>query len=616
MPNSSLKLPMRWTAFLLAILMTAASLPVANAQDDALGPLATDPEGDVDYLLAEGQSMQAADDHGPADIVGLDLSETHDLLIFTMSVANLDQNPAGSGLWIDAASIDVRFWVGDIFYNVRSGIGQGGFPESEIRGGQTDTREPTIQTNLETTMDGASFIVEVPRDLIRDHNGAPVQKGMSLRDLHVDSHVHATGIFFPDPDGEGTIQPLGIRDRLPDEGSIEIPILQGGPQSSGPVSLSSPAPFRASNGGEGTFQFKLDALQLSESERLYELEFDDVPSAWNVQFPDGLLRLPPGVPAKFSILVETPFGHQHGGSESLTFRIVDQNDTNHWASVEVGLYYVAVPQPSGHHPIMWFHSAPAGQFFGTDVQTALGGANGEVYMNTIEGAGDDGDVDDQQVPVQGWTGMPNSDTFRWAVCMQPELQMGLDLDLDALGSITIPLQSARGYSDVIVQGRVMHLGPGDDISNCFSPQYADRHATEIATFSASEPVTLDGNTKTIEMDVTPLEAGDYISFQAGSMLVVEFTADPADLTPVGGVGGPEAMQLMPGGQIHLPLLEFYDARPGGLIGLNEGDEKGADNATLDSVEFVPPADTQESPSAPFLLLVGALAALVIIRRRR
>ncbi len=583
----------------------------------------TDPEGDVQYILLEQQTVAAVDDHGPADITGLSLTETHNDLVFHVSVANLDEFPEGSDAWVDAASLDVRFWIGELYYNVRTGISQTGFAYGEVRGGQTDMREPTVARGLDVDVEGSTFTVVVPREHLRDESGAPVQKGMVLSDLHVDSHVHSTGLFFPDPQTNEMMQVVGIRDRMPDEGSVEISIALGGPQSSGPVRLSSPAPFRASNGGEGTFKFDLQAFQVGEDERTYALEFEDVPEAWHVEFPAGNLRLPPGVPADFSILVHTPFGHQHGGAESFRFLIRDTADANQWASVELGLYYVAVPQPSGHHPTMWFHSAVfPGPF--TPINNALGGQNGELWMNTIEGAGENGDVDDEEAPIQGWTSLTTNDRFNFAICMQPELLMGIDMDVDGIGTIELPLSSGRNYQDVEIEGTLKHLGPGEDFGGCFRTQYADRPATVLAEFRTDEPVDLSPSTTLVSLDVLPTAASDYIPFKAGSLLVLEFVADPADILPANptnpsegtAVGGPNALSLMPGGSITLPLNEYHDARPGGLIGLNAGDEEEVDdNATLDSAEFAPTVDEQEAPAVPIVALLAALFVAAVARRR-
>lgn len=595
---------MKWLTAILGLLVTVSSIPFGMGQDDA--PLLQDDAGDVSVALYD-QSTTVPGGNDNVDLISLDLTETPQVLEFRLEVAGAPNCP--NGICANGADTRTHFDFGQARYMVRAAHNANAFPVGVLFL-VDETNDFNIQfvASLDCTFEVATntYNIDIPRELLVDENGAPPRQGTGLTNIYTRAYTQGSSFGGPDPTNpQEQTDMLVVSDLMGFDEPATLDFIFGGATSNGPVELSSESPYRASNGGAATYRFEVDAINRGESTMRFDLEFDGVPESWKVERPNGTLVVDAGSVSSFPVFVTTPFGHQHGGHEVFQLTIRNQNNPDIWSTLELGIHYVTVPQPSGHHPTLWFHSEAFSESLRT-VNSVLGGQGGDVWMNALEGEADGGD---QFFPVQGWTGTPTNNVYRWSICLKPSLLLGLDMNLTELGSIELPLQSPRGYDEVTMEGRLIHLGPGSTVFTCFQSQYGDRDETEIATVDPIGPLNVGSSTTFFEGTVTPLAAGDFIEAEPGSMLVLELEATAVGTVPL---AGPESLDLMPGGFITLPLDEFYDERPAGLISWNDD---GEPEPVDDSANFIPDATPKESPGASLVGLVLALGALALMRRR-
>ncbi|MGB0653632.1 MAG: hypothetical protein ACPGQL_10580 [Thermoplasmatota archaeon] len=585
---------MHLRTLLLTALLLTAGIPAAMAQEPGSEappvtpgePFLTDPEDDVVFLIAEDQSAPAGD-VGPADLTSLTISETDDEIIFTVTVKDTEET--GGGMTPDAARLDVRFRHGDVFYDVGTGIGQQGNSFAELRRIQFGFEQ--FVAILDHTYDPATatFQVTTPRHLLYDLNGAPAQTGRQLEDLHMDAHVHATGLFIPN--GDGTLfQPLGIRDRMPDTEDAVYDVLLGGPRTQG-VGLEVAAPFRATNGGAATFAYSL--LVTSESEATYRVNASDAPEGWTLEHP-GRIEVPPGAPFELVVLATTPDRHQHGGSEQFMVRLEEEGGPA-WGEADLGVYFLDVPQPAGHHDQVWFHNF-AGPL--PSVNTGfLATIPGAVNFNTIQQSADG------EAPVAGQTS-PGSAEHTWTACLSPALQLGLDFDPTATGEAFIPITSQLPLQGSL-RGELVWLPPAPPANNCSSLR---TDGIVVATLTETDPIELaDASGFTTTILSTP--EGDRVPYQPNAHLALRLTLTLAAPMPASDLGP----VWNPGGWMRLPLLEYADERPAGFVG---EDVVLVTPVNATQQEAPPIEDDEESPGVGPLVVLGLVAAAAVTVRRR
>lgn len=591
----------------LVALVVLALIGVPTLAQDTQETMAllSDDAGDVEVKLYDNAAA-APGSWGAVDLRSLAMTEDRDFIHVTVGI---DAWPdCTGGTCVNAGDLRTHLEYNGAEYVVQQGVNLQGFTYAILNLQNGNSFQLTRMGFMDSERDEAAVTItaHIPRELLLDGSGAPPRKDASFTDIYTYSYSQfSLGGFNPDdPTGPPTDM-LTTEDNMGFDAPATFLLALGGSDASGPVELDSPAPYRASNGGQATYQFALEAIFRGDGEPLFELEFEGVPDAWNVERPNGLLRLPTNTPAEFSILVETPFGHQHGGSESFVLRIRSIDNPDLWAETELGIHHLSIPQPSGHHPTMYFHSRATAAPFDV-VSPVLGGTSGSLYANTLQE-----DEGDQGVDTQGWTSLPGQDRFRFAACLEPELLMGVDVNMTLEGLFAATFSSTVPLNDVVLQGRVLHLAPGAPINNCVHSIYQGREETIISTFGPSAPQSVGGST-TFELPVLPDAGGEYIPYASGALLVVEFEISPETIPGDTGPNGPLTLKMSPGGSITLPLDEYKDARPAGLVGL--GAEAPAPAATPEADAFDQEPESKGSP-AGFALVPVALLALLARRRR-
>lgn len=577
------------TLLLLALIAPTPGL----AQAEGPAPLLADPAGDVRVLA--GDSVVPAGGMDAIDLVALDLREDPAGFTVDVQVAGLGSDGARA----DFGSVQVRFDFGGAWFIVN-------FARSEDNAAYFG--------NLVRGVDGDWAIVRglpVERDLSSGHlwtsfdradvtgaDGQQPGRGDQFTDLRVGSAA-AVGYLAQPANlvGIGPWVPVEVGDDMPDAGAphATYTVRFGGGAGEG-ATLTVDQAFKSSNGEATTYLYTLTATNGGEATRRFALSLEGLPADWNATLPGKLLELPAGQPVTFPLYVTTTFRHAHG--TAATFQVhLHEVDGARWAMAELGIDYLAVPQPAGHHPDLWFHTSYFGNAVGK-ANEALGGSNGYATMNTLEE-----DPADTAVPVAGYSGAGGQQaTFHWSVCLEPSLLLGLDFDLAGTGSLEVPFSTTRPLPGAVLSGRLLRLGPGEPMASCFPSVYADRDATVLADL-AGTPQDIGANGQgTLKATLAPTPESDYIAAEKGAALVLELTLT-ADTPGIWGSGG---ALLLPGAHMQLPLNEYHDAV-----------QVVVPDAAEPAPGFVPEgAAAKDSPGLALPLLAAAVVGLAALLRRR
>ena len=418
---------------------------------------------------------------------------------------------------------------------------------------------------IEVDAEARTLTAIIPRGLLTDTEGATPYPGRVL-DLF---QVRATYFDICCISAFGTAAPMPrIADRMPQEGAGQVPLpIQLGITQSGDLRLDSDEPFRASNGEASTFVFRVNATNLAPRETVAEFVAVGVPAAWDVRLP-GMVRLEANETVEFPVIARTAFAHAHGSVTAFTLELVSQSDSVSVGRIQLGLRYPAIAQPAGHHNQVFLHTAdmggdnPLNEAFGL-VNKGLSGYDYLTmpYFNT---ATPEEDVNDAAVPVAGsrCAGLRMDDdndtigaSYCWYAPLVPGLEMGLDFDLAALGSYSIPVSTVAPQPGARMQGTLVYYAPVGSSDDPFA--YYEREAIVVATLLPTERVEMGAQGRHVfEGTIRPERAGDLVRYARGGALELHLEMRTSRIEPILGPStGPE---MTPGATLTLPLLEYQD----------------------------------------------------------
>ena len=532
---------MRLLVVAVALLMLVP-LPVASQEPGA--GVVTDGKGDVRTEAQGTPGPGPADVYSGVDLVGLAIAETKSEITFTLQVADL--KPAAQDT-ADGIHFQVLFQHNgrhfrlDLQTALRQLEERGWFTTLEMR----DSPEAEWTYAWGSAEDGRSdpatdlVSLTLPRDLLADKDGSAPFPGRALEGIQ----VHASG-YFSDVQLFGGIvpdvrSPLKVLDDMPDKGQADgrYPIIVG-PAQTGHALLVSPVPFRASNGEATTFLLNATAHNRGDRDDTFDFAAVGAPARLGITVPVTVATIPAGGSIDVPVLVTVPFAHIHGGVDDFLLEMRSKSDPNSVGRLTMGIRYLTVPQPAGHHDSLYIHSFSFDGVFDTSIP-----ARGFGYMNTLED-----DPADSGVPVHpsGLSIEVPGFVHSWYVPLEPGLEMGLDLDLARLGTFTIPisspllLQSQATVTVELVYGR--SAGFLDD-------------GVVIAHAEPIGPVDiLPQSTHLFEGDLIADPAGDRLPYVLGKNL--ELVVRLGTLTPT--IVGDEQPAIAPGAHLRLPLLEYHD----------------------------------------------------------
>lgn len=507
--------------------MQAQEAPVDLLQD-AAGDVRTEVQG------------QAGPNHPlyPAvDLVGLSMLESAADLRFTIQVADL--RPGNEETGFDGTTHEIYFTHNGrefqlAFYQSLPALQDFTYVVLSMRDRVQDEWSDVWADGfaVERSVQDNTLSVAIPRDQLVDREGSPPFLGRSLENIRVTAHSALS---------EGTInfgltsQPMPSRvlDDMPESGTpgATFPI-QFGVAQTGHARLWSDAPFRASNGEATTYVLLVQAENLADETDDFELVTVGVPSHVTVVLPVPYLTLDAGASFQVPVLVTVPFGHDHGSSTKFTLEMRSQSDATSVGRIEMGVRFLPVPQPAGHHNRLFLH-APAGQ------SGALFFDFNSGRMNTLEvdataGAG----------PYYG-SGLSFGGNFRhsWQYALTPALELGLDLDLTQTGAFSIPITSVLPLQQASLQGDLWLYGS---------------ESVHVGTLSATAPVdTPPQSTTLFTGEFVPADEADAIPFMPGNNLYLNLRLSTNTPNLLLGQAD-EGPGIVNGAWIDLPLLEWHD----------------------------------------------------------
>jgi mannose-6-phosphate isomerase-like protein (cupin superfamily) len=555
-----------------ALLAALLVLPILPAQSDVeTASLLEDGPGDV-TIVANGMSNAApAGQFGPADLVSLAIEESRLDFVFRLTVADL--KPDSEAPLMDSTNYELGFRHNDrqfLVYAYRSTLTETSYYAYLAVMEEGDPFGSTV-AELPITFDIASstMAITVGRDLLVDANGASPFPGRTLSGFHVRS------ASFIDSSNGGSVNlgvvtlPLpafAITDTMPATGNGTVDwAVRFGLAQTGAMHLASSVPFRASNGEATTFLFEVEATN-SGPTQTFTLETSGVPATWHVELPSDAIEILEEDVVRIPVLVSTPFAHEHGKLQSF---VLEAKGTmgDDVGRVQLGVRYTQPPQPAGHHSTVYLHTAPARgeEALNSALGTAFGQEFKELYFNTQAPADD---PNDRKIPVAGTLseinpGPPPSIAYTWRIPLSPALEMGLDFDLAATGTIDLGVDSLLPMPGAVLTGRLVYTAPDADQScgsdGCsiddFYFGYGD-HLT-VAAIGPSAPVDVGPNAvgTSFSAAVLPLPAGDYLPFSPGGQLGMELNLT---FTRVDTLIGPRDAPKLSGGEAVLPLAEYHD----------------------------------------------------------
>ncbi len=526
-------------ALLMAGLL-AAALP-AGAQD-ATAPLLTDPEGDA-TLIVQGTPAGSANAVYPAvDVVGLSLAELPDAFVWTLTVNDLRGGNEETGA--DGASYDVYFTHNGREFDLTVSLtlpAVSGVPLANLAARDSpDGQWSGVWFSFEdTTTDLAAdtLTVTLPRETLADLDGAVPFPGRTLERMHVVSSSGLSGssvnVFVSTP------MPYSVVDQMPNaEAEWATYAVQVGVLQAGNARLGSLQPFRASNGEATTFVYQVDASNIGEENATYQLNVVGTTKA-QVVLPVDLLTIPGGGSVQVPVLATVPFAHDHGGIDQFLLEMRDVDDPTSIGRLQMGIRYLAVPQPAGHHDTVFLHLPPAS----SGAQGVLGFDEG--FLNTME-------TDDREGPGPwharglGFSGTTYSSY--WSLGLSPGLEMGLDFDLGRVGQAVVPVASTLPLMGATLQGYLYVTDSGGFFGD----------HVQVASFT-SAPVDIPPNgMHSYQVELVPEEDADLIPFAPGQNLYLDleltYTLAPSPLVGFAD----ETPALARGGLLRLPLNEYHD----------------------------------------------------------
>lgn len=567
---------------LLAMAATLVLAPVGQAA------WIDDPLGDV-RLQADDPVGQAAPLAGPAyasiDLLALDVTEGPETFTFALKVADLGDTDDKSA---DGMDCSILFTQGGRDFRIRLSrflpVLGGGFLDLWTRDGEGAWQmQPLADLDLAMDAVAETLTFTLARGDMADASGAAPFPGRLLEDVHASCRNALSGISLVG--GVTPPPPAHAQDDLPDDGVATgtWPVTMGAAQT-GHALLTSAQPFRASNGEATTFAYNVTAHNQGGTDDDFVLRATGVPERTNVSLVTDRLHIAAGGEESFTVWVSVPFAHDHGTTRSFVLELASATDPGSVGRLEVGVRYLAVPQPAGHHDTLYVHSHREEGLQEPVIQRAPGIVGNNGFLNTLDE--DPTDSHDGLAFSSGSGGGGGSpDAYEFYVDLAPSLLVGIDADLSRVGEMQVQFGSRSPRQDVMVSAEVVVGTRGE--------------GTQTLAKMGPTAATAAGDVYTAVGDLVPQAEADLVPFAPGMNLFLMVHFESMGALPA------DPPWLMTGSWLRLPLLDYHDPVEG-------MPETGA--VVLAGAQPLVETPSKESP-APLWTVLAAVAIGLLVRRR-
>lgn len=423
---------------------------------------------------------------------------------------------------------------------------------------------------METKASENGYVFTVQKRLIFNENRVPGQFGTTLRNISASATQYYGGVFFvPGGDPTGGIT---ASDRTPSAIDQVFAFLRGS-RSRGHLALFAQDPIRVSNGEATTIVFKVDLLNHNNQPMTVELGSKVPRPEWTVRTP-ALLKVDASSTVSFPVILALPFSHDHG--KTVTFEVTAQalDDAGSGSSVELGVFWTDIPQPSAHHNgEQWFHSAPSDmqRLDALDPVFPLRA----YWFNGIE-KDPDPEADDANVQAffndyfaclfPGQNQLPSCSLppyfrFNWFFPLSPPLLLGLDFDLNRTGSMVFDIIPKLPASNARIMVKLLYCDPSAAPGGRFTPgSFSNSTCSAYTTLLAqgvSGGTLASGVENHFEVPLNIEPTADYIPYKRGHNIGVQVIVDTD--TPQNLIfTEPRPEFVTKKAKIYLPLIEYHD----------------------------------------------------------
>ncbi len=355
-------------------------------------------------------------------------------------------------------------------------------------------------------------------------------------------------------------------DRAPDAESAEdFRFRRGASERGGDLFLRTDVPVRASNGESTTMVFNVELGNEGDVDRVITLTAIEDNPGWAVRLPERM-HVPADSSVRVPVILSMEFAHEHAKTEFFRVRAQSIDDARQWAEIELGVSWLDIPQPAGHHDRLWIHSyARNGEVRGVPFDEALGVV--AAWMNAVP---DDPNPRATDEPVPGRTVSADRDEIsapmptetEWWFRLDPGLQIGLDPDISRRGSFVTELLSTAPATTAEMSVEVVYCDPSGTIPGEETTECGRSGPGSLVWLMTGQsvPRTLVANgPNAFAVELVPNATADLIPHQVGSFLELRVTLVTNTPQSMLYVGQPPTAELNPAESLlTLPLHEYHD----------------------------------------------------------
>jgi hypothetical protein len=612
-------------AVLALLLVATLVLPPAAPQDSTSNSVsADDAEGDLQY---DDESLRGSygDGEDAVDIlrvdVGPDSPTTIPIKVTFLASQEYHAGDPTSEQQLTARRSEVFLSHANIEYVVQENFGCGGFALFQQNDDETLRRVGCIETEFDDVNN--EIVHHIPKMSITSATGLPVSFGQQISNIQVYAEkTQPVPNCTPGDDGisvgcDYTGGPA-VFDWAPNVDGLEFTLASGGKSSENPqFTAHTNETLRATNGVAGTFLFPINLENPGDEPVQLTVSASNVWDGTEV-LAQRTISLASGEQLVENVYLRILFGHVHGETKWLTIRFAS-ND-GEWQEINLGMHWLTIPQPAGHHPNLYFHSISQT----TEEQAASNGILfGYAWMNTLD-IDDLAGADDVPVASRGnsfgtSSGGEPAYSNRWAVPLSPGLQLGLNFTTFGNHSFAGTVEQMAPGANVEVTAGLAICQRTDSAeatsggNSAGSSDYGCRSSKiwEVARGESSHVVDSAGRLA-FELNLAAIPGQELVQYHGENNLVLRLKTYQIAVPAGAGNEGP---RLVPSETELLLAIGEYNEGEESIDGAQALGGKASPEELPETGE-IPEPDIQDTPATSTFAAIAVLGLAAASLRKR